>query len=292
MYVAKAHGRARVVVFDVHMRNQASSRLRIETDLRVALAKGQFSVHYQPRVDLATNRICGFEALLRWKHPTLGMIGPSEFIPVAEDSGMIRQIGLWVLGEACRQIKKWRDEWPDRPPLDVAVNVSPVQLRDPELVGQIHAILAETQLDPSALQIEVTESSIFENIDEARRVLMSLKSLGVGLKLDDFATGYSSLRHLYSLPFDSIKIDRSFTVDLGSPGSELRELVRTIMSMAQNLSLGVIAEGIENKVGANALRELGCRYAQGYYFSQAVEPAAIEGLLRDGHNASERPALT
>lgn len=279
MYVAKARGRSRAVLFDASMRDRAANRMRIETDLRSALGKGQFVIHYQPRMDLETNRICGFEALLRWRHPERGLVEPSEFIPLAEELGLIRDIGLWVLGEACEQIKRWRRDWPEIPALDVAVNVSPVQLRDPELVPQIAAILEEAGIEPAALQIEITESSVFDNVGEARRVLTALKELGVGLKLDDFATGYSCLRYLYQLPFDAIKIDRSFTVDLRSPDSEGRELVRTIMTMARNLSLGVIAEGIEDKEAAVVLREMGCRYAQGYYFSRAVEPVAIEELL-------------
>jgi Amt family ammonium transporter len=204
------------------------------------------------------------------------LIEPAEFIPLAEDTGLIREIGLWVLHEACRQIKVWRTRWPA---LDVAVNVSPIQLRDPNLVQDIRAILDEVGIDPRALDIEITESSVFSDIGEARRIMRELKSLGVGLKLDDFATGYSCLRHLGDLPFDSIKIDRSFILDIAGTNSDTRELVRTIMTMAQNLSLGVIAEGIEDKESAVVLREMGCRFAQGFYYSRAVDSAAIEALL-------------
>jgi EAL domain-containing protein (putative c-di-GMP-specific phosphodiesterase class I) len=198
---------------------------------------------------------------------------------MAEETGMIREIGLWVLREACAQIKLWRRLWPRAEALDMAVNVSPVQLRDPELLSQVKEVLEEAGLEPSALQIEITESSVFDNIEEARGVLLALKKLGVGLKLDDFATGYSCLGYLGQLPFDSIKIDRSFTVDLGHQDSEKRELVRTIMDMARNLNLGVIAEGIEDKEAAAVLKQMGCRFAQGYYFSRPVEPGAIERLL-------------
>jgi len=261
------------------MRDRAMSRLRLESDLRVALGKQQFLVLYQPRVDLFTGKICGFEALLRWQHPERGLLEPSEFIPLAEETGLIREIGLWVLDEACRQIKLWRDRWPDRPTLDVAVNVSPVQLRDPELASQVKDVLTEVGIEPCALQIEITESTIFHDIGEARRIMQSLKELGVGLKLDDFATGYSSLRSLSQLPFDTIKIDRSFTTDLGSVPSESRELVRTIMTMAKNLNLGVIVEGIEDEESAIVAREMGCRFAQGFYFSRPVNPKDIENLL-------------
>ena len=279
MYVAKSRGRSCAVVFDEPMRDRAENRLRLESDLRAAVGRGQLVVFYQPRVDLNTEKICGFEALLRWKHPTRGLVPPFEFIPLAEETGMIREIGLWVLREACEQIKFWRNLWPRAEALDMAVNVSPVQLRDPELLNDLKKILAETGLEPSALQIEITESSVFDNIAEARSVLLELKRLGIGLKLDDFATGYSCLGYLGQLPFDSIKIDRSFTADLGSPDSEKRELVRTIMNMARNLNLGVIAEGIEDQEGAAILKEMGCRFAQGYYFSRPVDPAGIESLL-------------
>ena len=207
------------------------------------------------------------------------MVDPSEFIPLAEETGMIREIGLWVLAASCRQIKLWRERSPAGATLDVAVNISPVQLRDPELVRQVREIIVQTGIEPSALQIEITESTIFDDIAEARRILQELKELGVGLKLDDFATGYSCLRSLCQLPFDTIKIDRSFTADLGSGASESRELVRTIMTMAKNLNLGVIVEGIEDKAGAAVARDMGCRFAQGYYFSHPVNTADIDALL-------------
>jgi diguanylate cyclase (GGDEF)-like protein/PAS domain S-box-containing protein len=279
MYVAKSRGRACCAVFDEPMRDRAANRLRLESDLRIAIGKGQLVVFYQPRVDLDSEKICGFEALLRWKHPTRGLIPPSEFIPLAEETGMIREIGMWVLREACVRIKLWRRLWPRAEALDMAVNVSPVQLRDPVLLSQVKEVLDETGLEPSALQIEITESSVFDNIEEARSVLLELKKLGVGLKLDDFATGYSCLGYLGQLPFDSIKIDRSFTVDIGNRDSEKRELVRTIMDMARHLNLGVIAEGIEDKESAAVLKQMGCRFAQGYYFSRPVDAVAIEGLL-------------
>lgn len=281
MYAAKARGRGRWAVFDESMRLLVVNRLQIETDLRMALAKGQFEVYYQPRVDLNSDRICGFEALVRWKHPQRGQIQPDEFIGVAEDTGMIREIGLWVLGEACEQMCRWRKEFQGMPWLDVAVNVSPVQLRDPDLVRKVAQILAETGLEPSGLQIEITESTLLDNLDEAREILLALKSLGVGLKLDDFATGYSSLRFLQGLPFDTIKIDRSFTHDLDVAHSESRELIRTILSMAQNLSLGVIAEGVESQASADFLRDSGCKFGQGYFFSPPVNAENAAELLQE-----------
>ena len=276
MYAAKGIGRGHAVMFDASMRDRALRQMRLESDLRAAVGKKQLRVYYQPRVDLRSEEILGFEALVRWEHPEHGLIEPSEFVPLAEDTGLIREIGLWVLREACRQIKAWRERWPA---LDVAVNVSPVQLRDPNLLCDIRAALDETGLDPRALDIEITESTVFADIEEARRIMRELKSLGVGLKLDDFATGYSCLRHLCDLPFDSIKIDRSFILDVAGRNSDTRELVRTIMKMAENLSLGVIAEGIEDKESAAVLRDMGCRFAQGFYYSRAVDSAAIEVLL-------------
>lgn len=281
LHAAKNLGRGRAALFDEPMRDRAVNRLQLESDLRVALGRGELTIYYQPRVDLHSEAICGFEALLRWNHPSRGLVAPDDFIPLAEETGMIREIGLWVLREACRQIQYWRYRFP-RPGgarLDMAVNVSPVQLRDPELVNRVREILEETRLDPSALHLEVTESSILENLEEARRLLHALKQLGVGLKLDDFATGYSCLAYLKQLPFDSIKIDRSFMSEISTRHSEQRELVKTILNMAQNLRLGVIAEGVEDEHGAEALKEMGCRFAQGFYFSRPVVPAAIEILL-------------
>jgi len=280
MYAAKARGRGRWAVFDESMRSNVLDRLQIETDLRSALVKGQFVVQYQPRVDLNTKAICGFEALLRWNHPQRGLVPPDDFIRIAEETGMIREIGLWVLSEACERMCKWRQAFPGPPALDVAVNVSPVQMRDPDLVRQIGQILEETGLEPGALQIEITESTLIERPEEARDVLLALKALGVGLKLDDFATGYSCLRYLYRLPFDSIKIDRSFTLNLGNHDSESKELVRTILAMAQNLSLGVIAEGVESQVAADLLRDFGCKFGQGYFFSSAVDAAGVTAMLQ------------
>jgi len=274
MYAAKARGRGRWAFFDDSMRKNVINRLQIETDLRTALAKGQFVVYYQPRVDLNTRKIGGFEALLRWRHPQRGLIEPDEFILIAEETGMIREIGLWVLGEACDQMCRWRKQFPEHVSLDVAVNVSPVQLRDSDLVQQIAQILAETGLEPSGLQIEITESTLLDNLDQAREVLLALKSLGVGLKLDDFATGYSCLRYLQELPFDTIKIDKSFTTNLADDNPDSKELIRTILSMAHNLSLGVIAEGVENE-------SLGCNFAQGYLFSRAVTAEGVGELLQN-----------
>ncbi len=291
MYAAKMRGRARWAIFDEPMRERATTRLELERDLRMALSKGQFVIHYQPRVDLDTDQILGFEALLRWKHPQRGVIKPDEFITLAEESGAIRDIGLWVLAEACDQMQKWRQQFPSLTDLDVSVNVSPVQFRDPAFVAQLQQILTETGLEPARLQIEVTESLLFENLEEARKMLFALKEIGVGLKLDDFATGYSCLRYLSRLPFDAIKIDRSFTRELGDSNPESKELIRTILSMAQNLGLGVIAEGIENRLAAEYLRNQGCRYGQGFFYSPPVpskdvtEMLAAPGRSRNGEKS-------
>lgn len=282
MYAAKARGRARWAIFDEPMRRRALSRLELERDLRMALPKGQFVIHYQPRVNLETDQILGFEALLRWKHPQRGLMQPNEFIAIAEETGAIRDIGLWVLGEACEQMRKWRERFPHLPELDVSVNVSPVQFRDPAFRQQLEQILCETGLEPARLQIEVTESTLFDNVDEARAMLLAIKNLGVGLKLDDFATGYSCLRYLCRLPFDAIKIDRSFTMDIGDSNPESKELIRTILSMAQNLGLGVIAEGIENRLTAEFLKNQGCKCGQGYFYSPPLGAEEIGEMLRTG----------
>ena len=222
--------------------------------------------------------------MIRWKHPQRGMIQPDDFIRIAEETGMIREIGLWVLTEACKQMCQWRKQFPDQPWLDVAVNVSPVQLRDRELVQQVAQILAETGLEASGLQIEITESALLDHLDQAREVLRALKGLGVGLKLDDFGTGYSCLRYLYQLPFDAIKIDRSFV----SAGSRRRQNragrngPHHIIDGIEFESGGYRMEGIENQASYDLLRSLGCRFGQGFYFSRAVNAKSAAAILREG----------
>ncbi len=286
MYAAKAGGKGRWAMFDGAMRDRVTARMQIENDLRSALEQQQLMVYYQPRVHLATGAICGFEALARWQHPERGMIGPDEFIPVAEETGLINELGLWVMRQACRQMAAWHQTYPSATPLEISVNISPSQCRDEHLAPQIEAILAETGLDPNTLQLEITESMLLEDLDHARSVLHGLKSLGVGLKIDDFGTGYSCLRYLCELPFDALKIDRSFTLNLAEKDNDSEELVKTILAMARNLRLEVVAEGVETQIHVDHLRAAGCEYGQGFYYSRPVDARTAEQLLAGGDPAA------
>ncbi|HTV14805.1 MAG TPA: EAL domain-containing protein [Acidobacteriaceae bacterium] len=281
MYAAKSAGGGRWALFEPSMHDLSRRRLQTESDLRRALDREEFRVFYQPRVLLETGAICGFEALARWQHPTRGLIQPNDFIPIAEDTGLIIPIGLWVLREACRQMHAWHAVFASDPPLDIAVNLSVRQCREKNLVHQIAEILHETGLPPECLHLELTESVLLEDLEQARGFLSELKALGVGLKLDDFGTGYSCLRYLSGLPFDSLKIDRSFMVNMQASGADTTEtaIVHTIVGMAGNLRLGVIAEGIEREEQITRLLAMGCKYGQGYYFSRPVDAEATEHLL-------------
>ncbi len=292
MYAAKSAGGDRCAFFEPFMHDLSRRRLQMESDLRRAIEGKEFRVYYQPRVLLETGAICGFEALVRWEHPARGLILPGDFIPVAEETGLIVPIGLWVLREACRQMHAWHLRFPRRPPLDVAVNLSVRQCREKNLVGQIAAILEETQLPPPCLHLELTESVLLEDMEEARGFLAELKSLGVGLKLDDFGTGYSCLRYLSALPFDSLKIDRSFIGNMPTRGADAAEttIVNTIVDMADNLKLGVIAEGIEREDQITRLLAMGCKYGQGFYFSQPVDAKKSEELLQQNRSTCCSPA--
>lgn len=282
MYSAKSEGGNHWAAFEPAMHDLSRRRLQTESDLRRAIEQNEFRVFYQPRVLLETGAICGFEALVRWQHPTRGLVSPNEFISVAEETGMIVHIGLWVLREACRQLRIWHERFPRTPPLDVAVNLSVRQCREKHMVRQIADILRQTGLPPACLHLELTESVLLEDMEQARRFLTELKTLGVGLKLDDFGTGYSCLRYLSDLPFDSLKIDRSFMVNMQSQGADSSEtaIVNTIVGMADTLKLGVIAEGIEREDQITRLLAMGCKYGQGFYFSKPVNAENSEELLR------------
>ena len=297
MYAAKSGGGSRWAAFEPSLHDLSRRRLQLESDLRRAIEHEEFRVFYQPRVFLETGAICGFEALVRWQHPARGLLLPHEFIAVAEETGLIVNIGIWVLREACRQMHLWHLRFPRTPPLDVAVNLSVRQCREKDILRQIAESLRETQLPPECLHLELTESVLLEDMEQARAFLTELKAMGVGLKLDDFGTGYSCLRYLSGLPFDSLKIDRSFLANMRATAAETAEtaIVNTIVDMAGNLRLGVIAEGIEHEDQITRLLAMGCKYGQGFYFSQPVDAASSEDLLlRDqmaSRNGAEEQAL-
>ena len=277
MYRAKSLGKARFEVFDADMRASVMARLQLETDLRRALEREEFQNFYQPIVSLVSGRIVGFEALLRWHHPTRGLVPPSEFIPVAEDTGLIRELGWWNLREACRQMTLWRQQYKNYD-LTVSVNLSAKQFLQPNLVDDIGKLLQELKLPPSTLKLEITESTVMADPAEAVEMLQQIKSLGISLAIDDFGTGYSSLSYLHRFPLDTLKIDRSFISGM-KEGGEGMEIARTILPMAKNLHLDVIAEGVETAEQLALLQKLQCKYGQGYYFSKPVSAEGAEALL-------------
>ena len=273
MYRAKSLGKARYEVFDADMRASVMARLQLETDLRHALERGEFCNFYQPIVALASGEIAGFEALLRWQHPTRGLLGPIEFIPVAEETGLIRELGWWNLREACRQISVWRASLVAHHCLTISVNLSAKQFLQPNLVEDIRKLLGELALPPEALRLEITESTVMADPSTAVEMLQQIKSLGIHLAIDDFGTGYSSLSYLHRFPLDTLKIDRSFISGMGDDGEGM-EIARTILPMANNLRLDVVAEGVETVQQVALLKKLHCKYGQGYYFSR---PLSVEG---------------
>jgi diguanylate cyclase (GGDEF)-like protein/PAS domain S-box-containing protein len=267
MYRAKSLGKTRHEVFDKAMHARAMNLLQLETDLRRAVDRREFLLHYQPIMALETGTIKGFEALIRWQHPEHGFISPAEFIPIAEETGMIVPIGLWVLAEACRQMQEWQETFPAYPPLQISVNLSGRQFTQPDLIEQIKQVLRETGLDPRSLKLEITESTVMENIDTAIDMLKQLRAIGVELSIDDFGTGYSSLSYLHRFPISTLKIDRSF-VGRMADNNENTEIVRTIIMLARNLGMDVVAEGVETEEQLAQLRSLGCECGQGYLFSK------------------------
>jgi diguanylate cyclase (GGDEF)-like protein/PAS domain S-box-containing protein len=276
MYHAKALGKSRHQVFDSSMHARARKLLQLEHDLRRAIDRREFRVHYQPIVRVDDRRISGFEALVRWEHPERGMVGPSEFIHLAEETGLVVPLGRAVLEEACRQAAAWQRSSGDD--LTVSVNLSVKQFGQPDLVEQVDGALRQSGLPSRLLKLEVTESMVMENTDAAIALLRRLKALGVHIAIDDFGTGYSSLSYLLRLPADTLKIDRSFVSGTGDAGRNV-SIVRTVVSLANSLGLGVVAEGVETEQQRALLEELGCPLAQGYLFSPAVDREAALRLV-------------
>jgi diguanylate cyclase (GGDEF)-like protein/PAS domain S-box-containing protein len=278
MYRAKAGGKGRHTVFTAKMYAEALGRLNLEGDLRHAIENDELRVHYQPIMSLQSGRMAEVEALLRWRHPVHGLIYPQDFIPLAEDSGLIVPIGQWVLQQACRQAAAWHARYPMQPPLIIGVNLSPRQFRLPGLAERIAQTLRETGLPPQCLKLEITEGTIMQNTQASVDLLWRLKTMGVQLAVDDFGTGYSSLAYLKHLPIDTLKIDRSFVSDLVHDEGD-RSIVHAILSLASSLGLSVTAEGVENVDQLVALANWHCQRAQGYHFFRPLEPADLAGLL-------------
>ena len=265
-------------LFDPAMRERAISRVRAETDLRQAIDHQEFEVFYQPIVAVATGRIRGFEALARWHHPRRGLISPTEFIPIAEDTGMIRQLGPLILAESCRRMKRWQQRFGAAAPAMISVNVSGLQLAQPDLADDIEAVLRETGLEAARLKLEITESAFITDVCAAEATLQRMHAIGVEWSLDDFGTGYSSLSYLHRLRADTVKVDRSFVSRIGGEdhGSEM---VGAIVALAHKLGMDVVAEGVETAAQLALLRAVGCEYAQGFYFSRPVDAAAADALI-------------
>ena len=278
MYCAKAHGKARYEMFDEHMHAQALIRLQLETDLRHAIERGEFRVHYQPVISIRTGRISGFEALVRWQHPVRGLISPAEFIPAAEETGIIMSIGQWVLREACRQMRRWQEQLPSEDAMTLSVNLSAKQFTQAGLVENVKEILQETGFDPRRLQLEITESTAMEDAQGAATTLTRLRSLGVQVSIDDFGTGHSSLSYLHRFPASTLKIDRSF-IGRMCDSHEHFEIARVIVTLASALNMNVVAEGVETREQLIKLGELGCGYAQGYLFSKPVDARGVDSMV-------------
>jgi EAL domain-containing protein (putative c-di-GMP-specific phosphodiesterase class I) len=274
MYLAKSSGKSQLTTYTAGVDRAVRERAELAHDIRQALALDQFAVHYQPVVIGATGQLLGVEALLRWEHPTRGPISPTEFIPIAEETGAIRAIGAWVLGTAATQVVAWQASVPGCEELELAVNLSAVQLADRKLDTVITATLLETGLAARHLTLEVTESMLLADVDLARHQLHSARALDVRVAIDDFGTGYCSLSYLATLPADQVKIDRSFVKDL-TTDTRSAVLVKAIIDMATGLGLGTLAEGVENRGQQSVLTRLGCPLSQGFLFSPPVEADAF-----------------
>jgi diguanylate cyclase (GGDEF)-like protein len=275
---AKEAGRNNFQFFTAEMNQLVNDRLQLEHALRRALERREFMLHYQQKVNLKTGAVVGAEALVRWNHPEWGLVRPARFIPVAEETGLIVQIGEWVLDEACRQNRAWQDEGLE--PGMVSVNLSARQFRQEGLVRTVSRVLAETGLEPAALEMEITESMVMHNAEAAIAILQGLKSLGLALSVDDFGTGYSSLAYLKDLPIDTLKIDRSFVRDIDAGGDAGQGvLAQAIVSLGHSLELKVIAEGVETDAQLRFLARHGCDEVQGFYFGEPVAPADYAKVL-------------
>lgn len=280
-----------IVCYSSGMREEALRKLELEADLERAIREGGLTMYYQPEVDLKTRNIVGFEALARWNHKRRGMLPPSEFIPLAEETGLILPLGEWGLKEACRQLMKWRST--GNPVLEeacVSVNLSARQLEHVNLPEQVRQVLEETRLEPGRLRLEVTESSLIADAASAQKTMEALGELGVGLHMDDFGVGHSSLHYLRRFPFDTLKIDKSFVKGIVSDGDS-RQIVRSILDMARSFGMNVVAEGIEDEEQLEELKRLGCPCGQGYYFARPLDPLTIDQIVASGQWAASLPAM-
>ncbi len=279
MYQSKARGNASYAIFDEKMHATILDRQQLESDLRGAIDHKDLVLHYQPIINLKTHRVVGFEALVRWNHATRGLIHPMEFIPLAEENGLINAIGEWILREACHELKKLQELFPVTPPLNMSVNISSKQFTRQDLAGKLKNVLEETGLDPHTLVYEITESMIMEDVDAAAATMKRLQDMGVRIHIDDFGTGYSSLSYLHHFPINALKIDRTF-IDKLSSDSENHEVILSIISLAKSLNFDVIAEGIELTHQLSTVKELHCHYGQGFLFAEPMDSNGIEEWMK------------
>ncbi|MDF2208159.1 putative bifunctional diguanylate cyclase/phosphodiesterase [Limnospira platensis] len=260
------------------MKSQALQQLQLEADLREAIKNQEFQLYYQPIIDLKTNQIAGFEALVRWISPQRGFVSPGEFIPVSEESGLIIPLGEWILLEGCRQLAIWHQKYCQNPPFMLSINLSTRQFSQVNLIECVDQILTETGVDRNCIKLEITESAIMDDVDEAIALLEQLKSLGIKLSMDDFGTGYSSLSYLHRFPIDTLKVDQSFVRRMDD-SQQNTEIVKTIIMLGHNLNMDIVAEGIEAEGNVQTLKNLNCEYGQGYFFSKPLPVTALEDLL-------------
>jgi len=286
---AKEHGKARYEVFDRVMHERIVQFVRTESDLRKALERGEFRVHYQPIVALVSGQVQGFEALARWQHPQRGLVPPAEFVPIAEETGLLPEIAAWIRRESCAQMREWLKTMPALRHATMGVNIAATSFSNPQFVQEIAGLLAETGLPPERFQLEITESAMMRNAD-AIAMLNQVRALGVRISMDNFGTGYSSLSYLHQMPIDTLKIDRSFIWNMGAAGKNV-EIVRAIVRLGQTMGMEVVAEGVETAVQREQLNLLGCDTGQGYYFARPAPAQVIEATLARTENLRLAPAL-
>lgn len=293
MYRAKVKGKSRYEIFDIQMHSGALSQLQLEIDLRRAINNEEFALFYQPIVALGSEDIAGFEVLIRWHHPERGLVSPLDFIPIAEETGLILPIGDWVMREACKQMGEWQRQFPAAKNLIVSINLSARQLEQVALTAKIKECLDEAGIPPQVLKLEITESVVMKNAEQSVKTISELRDMGVRVSIDDFGTGYSSLSYLHRFPIDTLKIDRSFVNRIGD--DESSEIVQTIINLASNLGMEVVAEGVETEEQLDFLRNIKCDYGQGYYYSKPVDMDSarniIEGLGTTANVEEPEPVL-
>ncbi len=287
MYQAKRNGKGRYETFEPAMQDRLMRTLDLDADLRRAVERAEFVLHYQPILDLADGRVSAVEALVRWRHPERGLLPPGQFVPLAEETGLIVPIGGWVLREACRQAAAWNAARPGQPPLTVNVNLSARQLQVPDLPRFVAGVLHDVGLDPACLVLEITESLLLHDTDAMIARLQQLKLLGLRLALDDFGTGYSALAYLRRFPIDMIKIDKSFVAEMAA-GREASTLPRAIVQLGRTLRLVVVAEGVETADQLTQLRDAGCQLGQGHHFAKPLAPDEVGSLLGLGGGPAPR----